>query len=96
MKIPRQITVRGAHWQVVITRTLKYGENGEELLGLCDPSLRCIYVNKKQSPRQQFITFLHEAMHAIEFEYERKFGHKIIEKIEEPLGEFLRDNCHFF
>ena len=90
MKIPRLLTIKGAHWQVIITRTLKYGENGEELLGLCDPSTRCLYINKKQSERQQWITFCHEYCHAWEHEYEIKLGHRIIEKVESTMADFVQ------
>ena len=93
-KIPRQLTIKGAHWHVVVTRTLFY-QDGQELLGLCDPSTRTIFINKSQSHRQQWITFLHEALHALEYEYSFHLSHKTIEKIEDALGEFIRDNCYF-
>lgn len=94
MKIPRQLVIKGAHWNVVLTRTLNVCE-GEQILGLCDPSLRTITIDKKQTPKQQWSTFMHEVLHALEFEYQVPISHKIIEKIEGPLGDFVKDNCQF-
>lgn len=95
MKIPRLLIIRGAHWHVVVTRTMNVSE-GEDILGLCDPSLRTIYIKKQQTKRQQMATLVHEILHAMEFEYDFNLTHKVIGKIENPVADFIRDNLYLF
>lgn len=36
-------------------------------------------------PRQMIETFLHEFLHAVDFEYDLKISHKLIYRLERPL-----------
>lgn len=61
-------------------------------LGECDPSEKEIRIRLGQSHNERFKTFLHEILHALEFELDLKITHRQIEQLEEPLAQFLSDN----
>lgn len=61
-------------------------------LGKCSYNRRTIWLNSKQPDRNLFTTFLHELLHAIEFETGTRIKHKIIYRFEEGLYSFLTNN----
>lgn len=87
---PKGITVGNAHWDVKFCR--KTPDHPPTDVGLCDPETRTIYIRYKQSRRETLMTFLHEWLHAVEFEYEIEIGHTIIEKLEDAVIEFCEEN----
>ncbi len=60
--------------------------------GLCDGSTNTIYIRKSLDKSSMFRTFIHEVLHAMEFEYEMKVDHKIIHQLEKAIGDFLMVN----
>lgn len=60
--------------------------------GLCDPSNRTVYVLRGMDRGEIFRTFLHEILHAIEFENEIDIKHEIIEKLEDGIADFILEN----
>lgn len=93
MKIPSEIIVKKAKYQVVMTNTMDFDD---EVYGLCDPQTRVILIKKHMTKRQTLATFIHEVLHAIEFEYGFTLGHKIINPLEHPLTDFIRHNFGIF
>lgn len=87
---PAEITLCGETWRIIFKRRIE--DDGIECLGLCDSETKTIYIRLGQSPEERAATFLHEALHAIEFELERTIGHKIINLIEGPLAAMLLEN----
>ena len=69
---------------------------GKKWLGMCSLKKRTIWLNKKQPRTHLFMTFLHELIHAIEFESGRKIKHKIVYELEEGLYNFFINNVSSF
>lgn len=64
MKIPKSFVIKGHKWKVVIKAGLKH-EDGDECLGLADPDVRTIYLEKSLDENQMELTFWHEYGHAL-------------------------------
>lgn len=93
MRIPRELRIGDGEWRVKFCRLIDPGTHySNEIQGDCDPSEKVIRIKTNQSPHTRLETFLHEILHAFEFEYEFELGHPLIEKLEVALGAFLRDN----
>lgn len=61
--------------------------------GLCsDDGVIEISQRKNKNGKERLKTFIHEMMHAIEFAYEIEIDHDTIEKLEEPICNFILDN----
>jgi hypothetical protein len=70
--------------------------NDKKQLGECRYEFKQILINKQQSPTEAYKTFLHELLHAIQFEYpELKLTHSQIYKLEEIIFRLLRLNNLF-
>ena len=91
---PKTWNVMGVKWKVVFKRNLF----GNCISGLCDPATATIYVklNQDSDPeinRQEiFKTFIHEALHAIEYEMGREVPHHFIDMFELGVADMLLTN----
>ncbi len=65
---------------------------GLEHYGETDPVDKEIRIKAGMSPRNTFMTFIHEALHLIEFEAPVKLKHKTIYKLEAAIFQLLADN----
>jgi len=92
-KYPKDIMVRGTHWDIKFCRSTPEGPDSD--LGLNDPEARIIFIRYKQTPRETFMTLVHEWLHAVEAEYEIQIGHPIIEVLEEVFASFCEENDEF-
>jgi hypothetical protein len=88
-KYPREIRIKDETYQVKFVRKIK-GERST--LGECDPSTHVIRIKLGQSLSETFATFIHEVLHAIEFEYEIKISHKAIYQFERGIADLLLAN----
>jgi len=59
-KIPKKINVFGTVYKVKFVETQLFA-------GLCDSDVKTIFINIDQSDEQVRVTFLHEAIHAMQF-----------------------------
>lgn len=66
MKIPSEISVKGKLWHI----SYKWGlqDQGEIVDGLCEVSIRQIYIRRELKREEKWPIFLHELVHAILFE----------------------------
>jgi hypothetical protein len=87
---PKQLQIGENHWDIIFCRLIP-GE-GQNILGLTDPSEHKIYIKMGQTPEERFKTLIHEIGHALCFEYKIKENHKTIHQIEEPILRLLLDN----
>jgi hypothetical protein len=60
MRIPKKLNVFGVEYKIVIVDT-------DMFAGLCEPSKRLISISKHQSKEQMIHTYIHEAIHAMQF-----------------------------
>ena len=81
--------VGGNPWRLKFVRLIDGDEN---TVGLCCPDTKEILLKQKQDYMQTFKTFIHEVVHAVEFEGEFELDHEHVEKMEEGLATFLVNN----
>lgn len=93
MKLPKQLLVGDGVWTVKMVRRIGYdNKTDKETLGLCDPAESLILIKMGQGKRATFETFIHELMHALEFEYDFRMEHKLIYNLESKVAQLLIDN----
>ncbi len=94
MKIPRQLLVNDQIYQVKFARDLPQVHDGRKgaTRGLCSFDTQTIIIKQGLSKADRDITFFHELLHAIEFEYDIEIAHKLIYRLEGPLAQVIVDN----
>jgi Zn-dependent peptidase ImmA (M78 family) len=93
MKIPRRWLVGDNVWTVKFVRKFKWdGVKDSDLMGLCDPERQEILIKVGIDQKDRIETLVHELLHAIEFEYDIKIGHKLIKKLEGPITKLIIEN----
>lgn len=60
--------------------------------GLCHTGDHLITIRCGQTPIERFKTFVHEVLHAICYEYRIAHTEGDIERLEDPIVNFLLDN----
>lgn len=95
-QFPATILVGSTVWSVRFVREIEQG-----YLGLCDSTTNTIYIKQGQSPKERLSTFLHEVLHAFEYEYgmdlssktiENRGEHELVNDLESAILYFLLDN----
>lgn len=88
---PRQILIGAAQipYSIVFIKDKSW-------LGKCSLKKRTIWLNAKQPRTHLFMTFLHELLHAIEFESGMKIKHQRIYEFEDGLYNFFINNVSLF
>lgn len=84
---PNTVFISGSTWEVKFSRKIVDGCDG-----LCDPSIKTIYLKQKQGKVELFKTLLHEALHAYGEELDIEIPHKIIYKMEDIIIDFIFNN----
>lgn len=90
---PSSIKVRNRRYRVVLSPII--AENGLDdtnLRGWCDPQEKIILLRNTLSEKELFETFVHELLHAIEFEWKTEIPHALVYKLEGPLVQVLKTN----
>ena len=89
---PKTVEVEGMNWAIKFKRKPFYDDEGDECLGLCDPEDKTIYIKIQTDKVDMFRVFIHEVLHAIEYEREIEIPHKYIEKLDRGVSKFLIKN----
>jgi hypothetical protein len=88
---PKTILVGDSVYKVSWHRTL--GQTATHITwGLCDPGDKTIQLRLGGKSKERLKTFVHEVLHAIEFEYEIEIPHKLIRDLEAPIARLIIDN----
>jgi hypothetical protein len=61
-------------------------------IGICDPARIEILIKKGLSIDETLKTFIHEVLHAFEYEYDIKIAHIGVDKFEEAIFDFIWAN----
>lgn len=88
---PREFYVGDGLWTLRFVRRLD-DDPGRITWGLTDPSDKVIYIRMGQTAKGRLETFVHELLHAVEYEYEIEIPHALIYKLEGPLVRLILDN----
>lgn len=99
MKLPRKsdypkeisIPCKDGDTQVYKITWVK-GFKDKDQLAECDPSDYVIRIKLGQTRQQLFKCFIHEILHAVEFEFPINLSHTSIYKLEEALFQLLQLN----
>jgi hypothetical protein len=98
MNLPDYFYLRKKKWTVVLTEDRKWylnGSKGHKILpagkinfcwGETDFAVRTITLWHDQAPRKLLETFIHEYLHAVEYEYDLKIPHKLVSTLEKPIA----------
>jgi hypothetical protein len=89
MKIPHQILVRDQVYEIKFVDRIRGVKRGR---GKCCLERQTIWIKRGQSESDQIVTFFHEMLHAIEFEYEIDIAHDLVYALEGPLAQVIVDN----
>lgn len=87
---PKTVKVADEIYKIKFVR--KVPGQDENTMGLCDPETRVISIKLGQSVTETFNTFIHEVLHAFEYEYDLEVPHKLIYAFERALSDFLLTN----
>jgi hypothetical protein len=82
--IPKQILIGDCLWNIELTTDFE-----KDLYGKCNPSELKIYVKSDLSDFDQISTLVHEVFHAIEYTRNFEIGHRMIEKMENPIASLI-------
>jgi len=89
MKLPEKVRITyGTSYKVEMVEAL----DKPTIMGDCDPDLHLIRICSTLSERQILVTFIHELLHALQFEYGIKIAHSSIDQLDEAIERLLRLN----
>ncbi len=89
-KYPKFINVKDERYEIrMVTRIPK---EAKTLSGLCDGDVKIIWIRKGQAPAGLFRTFVHELLHALEFEWKIKISHKMVYQLEVAIATLMLEN----
>lgn len=63
-----------------------------DVVGNCNPTTRRIRIKNDLSAADTFYTFIHEVLHAMEFEYEVDIKHSHIYMLEKAISDLFLQN----
>lgn len=86
---PKEVLVNGETYRVKFVRRI---QNDSTLLGLCCSGTKTIWIKKGQNAMERLKTFVHEVLHAFEFEYDIKIPHKLIRDLEPIIVDYFISN----
>lgn len=91
---PKEILVGDSLYKVRFVKKINEPLRTEnmEVVGLCDPSEKEILIIQGLGPYERMKAFIHELLHAIEFEHDIDIPHALIYKLEEPIALFILEN----
>lgn len=90
MKIPSKIRIKARiSYEVLFSDLIK---DDQKCLGIADPNTRQIIIKNGLSETETTKAFIHECLHAIEYEYTEGVPHKFIEAYEEGVFKVLKLN----
>lgn len=89
---PDSINIGFKTWRVRFVKKIDGGE--EDWRGYCSDDDRTILIVSGQGRRATYETFIHECLHAIEYEYKITISHKTIYELEAPLAHLILGNLY--
>jgi hypothetical protein len=66
--------------------------NNKRDCGLCDPQTCTIYLKRGMNKAKAFRTLIHEAIHAMEAEYDIDLPHTVVYQLEKAIADTLLMN----
>jgi hypothetical protein len=82
---PKLVRIGDVDYRVCFAKKLKNGD-----LGYCDDDMKLIAISRDQEPEEMLATFIHETLHAFEFETGMELGHPRIRKLEWMIAHLFK------
>lgn len=89
---PRQIVIGESLWTVHWKRDIPGARPGRIVMGMTYGDDKEIHIRMRLSAKERLATFVHELLHALEYEYGIAVPHEVIYKIDAPLARLIIDN----
>lgn len=90
MKIPKKVRITSkVVYKVQIVTAF---EKEPYTMGTCCPDDKLILLRADLSPRNLLVTFIHELIHAMQFEHGIKIRHSSINQLDSAIERLLRLN----
>lgn len=92
---PKELRIGDETYRVKFVPTMRYRtkRGGHRInYGVCYPDTREIHISRGVGRELAFKTFLHEVLHAFEYEYDLPIKHSLVYLLEDPLARFFLDN----
>lgn len=86
---PKVIQVKDALYEVKWFSKGDEPDQEHDTIGYCDGIDHVLYVRTRLKPRVRLETFVHEWLHAVEYEYGLEIPHALVYALEKPLADFL-------
>jgi hypothetical protein len=86
MHLPHTFPLKGRRWTVELVDKIDMMEDGKVCHGFCYTETRTIEILEGLNRHKTLRAFIHEFLHAVEFEYKIKIPHWLIYKIDGPLA----------
>lgn len=86
---PHRVKVGRVWYNIVWTKVI---EGDQSAAGLCDEGARQITMLQGMGRKEMFRVFIHELIHAMEFEHLIPIPHSLVSQIDEPLAKTLLAN----
>lgn len=87
--IPKTIWINDSLWKIRFVRIV---DNDPKFMGCCNFETKEICIKVGLSREDRALTFIHEVMHALEFEYDLPIDHSLIYRLEKPIYNLFCDN----
>ena len=84
MNLPTHFYLKRKKWVVELVDKPEW-HTEEKCWGITDFESRTIEIWDGLPPRQILMVFIHEYLHAVEYEYKLAIAHRLIYKLEKPL-----------
>jgi len=89
MRIPTKVRITSKR-SYTVSLVERFSE--ANTMGLCDPVSRQIILRKNLPPRPMLATFIHELIHAMEFEHGIEISHRAVDQLDSAIEMLLRLN----
>jgi hypothetical protein len=91
---PKVILILDQEWTIKFVRRIDIAvQGGYRVMGSCDSDERNISILLGLTPYETFVTFMHEVMHAMEYEYRFEIPHaKVLDKLDMAMAQFYLAN----
>lgn len=91
---PREILVGDSLYKIKFVKKITEPNPAHttEIVGICDPSEKEILIIQGLGPFERLKAFIHEILHAIEFEHDIDIPHQLIYKLEQPIALLMLEN----
>jgi hypothetical protein len=88
---PKTVLIGNEQYLIKFLKRLP-SDKGGSTMGDCDSGKKLIRIRMGLSAKERLSTYIHEVLHAMEFEYEIPIKHEMVYELETAITDFLIAN----